>query len=136
MSSQWPFLDASRYPGIVLCAAWCGLLGVALLAWALAHLASLPLVSLIAAGGFLYAARGLLKGRKPGWHIAAFLAFATLVTRGVAVACTPGEIAAGEASLLDALREVFLLITAWIVFGILRRREVRRLYGVPESYRQ
>src|SRR5690606_7911231 len=103
MSSRWPLLDTSRYPGIVLCAVWCGLLGAALLAWALVHLASLPLVSLIVAGGFLYAARGLLKGRKPGWHIAAFLAFATLVTRGVAVACTPGEIAAGEAGLLDAL---------------------------------
>lgn len=136
MRSRWLFLDVSRYRGIVLCAAWCGLLGAALLGWGVAHLPEWPLVTLLAAVAFLYAAYGLLKGLKSGWHIAAFMAFATLVTRAVGVACTPGEIASGDADLLDALREVFLLISAWIVFAILRRPEVRRLYGVPESYRE
>lgn len=121
--------------GIYWCSAWFG--GLALLAFASAVYDSgaLELTLGVAVGGLhAYAALGLLRGLKPAWHIAAFLAFVTIVFKLLAVSCAPGKIADGERHLAAAAFDVLMLALAIVVFMRLRRPDVRRLYGVPVSY--
>jgi len=91
--------------------------------------------ALIVFGGFCaYAALGLLRALKPAWHIAAFLAFLSIILTAITVACAPGDIVDDEKHLLEAALDVVMLAVFVLVYSWLRKPAVRTLYGVPESY--
>src|SRR5690606_28436414 len=93
------------------------------------------LFTLLLAGVQVYAALGLLRTRKPAWHLATFLAFAAIVLNGIAIACAPGAIADGESTLLEAAIRIVVLAVSLHVYWYLRQPQIRTLYGVPLSYR-
>lgn len=124
-------------PGIAWSAGWFAVPAVAMFVFA-----ALPDTGVIARLFFLlvgalhaFAALGLLRGVKSAWHIATFLAFLTIVTRLLAVACAPGEIADGDQHLGEAAIDVVTLAIAILVYTYLRRPEVRALFSVPLEYR-
>lgn len=122
--------------GVLWCAAWFGFIALLLFAFGLLDAGPVRTVFRFIIGALhAYAALGLLRGLKPGWHIAAFLAFTMMITRIVAVSCAPGEIARGDSNLFHAAVDVLLLAVAVVIFAYLRKPAIRRLYGVPESYR-
>jgi hypothetical protein len=129
-----PEIRAQR--GLQWCAAWFGLNAVAALLFAVftEGLAGLLFLFLLA-GLHAYACVGLLRGLKSGWHIAAFLAFATIVVQSISVACAPGNMARGDMHFFELVLNVLILAVAVLVFGYLRAPAIRRLYGVPENYR-
>jgi len=136
LSRAWIAPDIRGRDGIYWCAGWYGFAAVACLAVSVFENGVAGFSFLLLAGALhAYAALGLLRGLKPAWHVAAFLAFVTLVTRLVATACAPGEIADGDRHLFEAAIDIVVLAIAITVFRYLRKPSIRRLYGVPESYR-
>lgn len=134
---QPPVIRLHEHRGIAWCAAWFGF--VALAAFVTSVLPNAAFVAravLLAIGGLHgFVAFGLLRGVKAAWHLAAFLAFITIVLRASAIACAPGEIADGDKHLLQAALDVAVLAIAIVIYGYLRKPHIRVLYGVPESYR-
>lgn len=139
-SETWsrPWIDAKirGQRGIYWCAAWFGVIAILCFAVSVFENGVVGFSFLLIIGGVhAYAALGLLRGLKPGWHVAAFLAFITLVTRLLATACAPGEIADGDKHLFEAAFDIVVLAIAVVIFIHLRKPAIRRLYSVPESYR-
>lgn len=137
LSSTWFAPWLSRHPGIAWCAAWFAIPALAAFGFAaFTQTGAVGRVFLLLVGGVhAFAALGLLRGVKAGWNVATFLAFLTIVTRVVAVACAPGEIADGERHLLEAGLDVAVLAIAIVIFAYLRKPAVRSLYSVPLDYR-
>ncbi len=122
--------------GICWCAAWFALQAVIAFVAGVLESGAFALTLLFAIGGLnAYVALGLLRGLKPAWHFATFLAFVTVLLKIIATACAPGEIADGDRHLPEAALDIVILAIAVLVFGYLRKPSVRRLYNVPESYR-
>lgn len=136
ISGPWLAPRISGQTGIYWCAAWFAMLAVAAFLASVLETGMLAVTFMAVAGGLhAYAALGLLRGLKPAWHVAAFLAFIAIVTRLLATACAPGEIAEGDRQLHEAAIDIVVLAISVTVFSFLRKRPIRRLYGVPESYR-
>lgn len=123
-------------PGVAWCAAWFAIAATAsFVIAALPQTGALGRIFLLVVGGLhAYAALGLLRGLKAGWHVAAFLAFLTIVTRAVAVACAPGAIADGDTHLLVAALDVLTLAIGIVIFSWLRKPAIRKRFGVPPQY--
>lgn len=134
--AHWLAPQVRTEAGLLWCAAWFGFVALLLFGFGVFDGGPARTMFLFAIGALhAYAALGLLRGLKPGWHIAAFLAFAMMITRIIAISCAPGEIARGDSNLFHASSDVLLLTIAIVIFAYLRKPEIRRLYGVPESYR-
>lgn len=122
--------------GVYWCAAWYALQGVLSLGMSVFQDGTFTRLALIVFGAFcVYAALGLLRALKPAWHIATFIAFASIILTGVSIACAPGEIADNEITLFEAALDVLVLTLFILVYSYLRKPRVRKLYGVPMSYR-
>lgn len=134
-SQAWIAPGIRGRQGIYWCATWYGLVAITCFA-ASAFEGGVIGFAFLAIFGALhaYAALGLLRGLKPAWHIAAFLAFVTLATRLLATACAPGEIADGDKHLFEAAIDIVVFAIAVTIFSHLRKPVIRRLYGVPETY--
>lgn len=136
LSQAWIAPGVRGREGIYWCATWYGVIAIACLAFGAFETGVIGFAFLAITGGLhAYAALGLLRGLKPAWHIAAFLAFVTLVTRLLATACAPGEIADGDKHLFEAALDIVVLAIAVTIFTYLRKPAIRSLYKVPASYR-
>lgn len=122
--------------GVYWCAAWFALQALIAFVASVLETGAMTLSLLIAFGGLnAYVALGLLRGLKPAWHFATFLAFITIALKLLATACAPGAIADGDRTLFEAALDIMLLAGAVLVFMHLRKPAIRALYKVPESYR-
>lgn len=86
---------------------------------------------LLGAGLYACIAWGLTQARKPAWHLAAFFAFVGIILNLVAIGCAPGRLAEYEITLLDVAGDMLMLVLSVLVWGYLRRAEVREVFGVP-----
>lgn len=125
-----------NHHGVYWCAAWFALQAVLAFVTGAIESGVFTLTLLFAFGGLnAYTALGLLRGLKPAWHFATFLAFVTIIMKLLATACAPGEIADGDQHLAEAALDIVILAIAIIIFGYLRKPAIRSLYSVPERYR-
>lgn len=121
--------------GVYWCAAWYAVQGVLSFGMSAFESGFFTKLVLIVFGAFCtYAALGLLRAVKPAWHIATFIAFASILLTGISIACAPGEIADNEIMLFEAALDVLVLTLFILVYSYLRKPRVRELYGVPKSY--
>lgn len=136
LSGTWLSPRIRGQHGIYWCSTGFALQALAMFVTGVLETGAFALTLLFALGGVhAFAALGLLRGMKSAWHIAAFLAFATLVLKLLATACAPGEIADGDKHLLEAALDIAILAIAILIFGYLRKPSIRALYNVPETYR-
>jgi hypothetical protein len=136
LSGPWLVLRIRGQHGIYWCAAWFALQALAMFVTGVLETGAFELTLLFAVSGLhAFVALGLLRGMKSAWHIAAFLAFATMVLKLLATACAPGDIADGDKHLLEAALDIVVLAIVILIFGYLRKPFIRKLYNVPETYR-